>query len=851
MRIFSYIVVNDNCFFFKFPKKQQVKTRIKETGKYVFLCLLVGIIVDVFVKNGYHWLTVENLDNYCLGLIQIQATMTTLIISTIALLSGILTKSYLGISLCFFVLEVKPEVLKFKNILINEFVLLGLTIILYIFKCYNSVIVLCAYSIFILPFFIKNVYYAFVNTSDIFCEIRKHYLYLVKEDKNYKYIGEQFIKDWKKAIVIKQSKEEYKDYFRLFMDLIKRILSKENDFKTINAFSEVMANFLLTSENYETKLKGVIFIFDFYKEINKWLNDNFNTANNIRGQVTLLSDVFRTWWVVIDSLSTEDIEKLGFRALLKNVLETAVILGAKENDNVPDLEKLQNMAELFGFLLDKQYKKGYSVNIHYWRTLIVNIHLEYACCNKSLYKDSKEVYYKSWARINFNICKSYLTRGYTDYINSALFSDLSGYITNLEYNQDGREAIILEMMLIHCFMYYLAFRECSPHITEELQMNVRNLIEDKNVINKIHDFYYKVALNHSSCLSVSLEQNLENILDQCELFNFDEEGGGTKILTMEGVVRDYYLYIVLWVRINTLNKFNWSEYLEFDKYYPYMFNSARETIKDHLCKLNSLFNENPLAFQIDSMLNIFDREMKNELKIKKISEAALKYKEFDICNVKEKIQNALKSYFHSFFDENNSNCISPKGTKKLFLVQVIAPVLTEILTGDVPSVYMELMFSNFNKEFITTLVKTLGVEQKKLNNESTNFLEIIKYIQDKKYDLFLGGSDWLLYSAILESQKTEEKDQYQNSINFIKNMNRIQVPYSDYIFATNTGEFSVCLEGIDVDINSQSLNNMNSNEYARKGNMISYCYSNQLTLDFTEDEFNQFIGYYMQNVHIT
>ena len=415
MRIFN-VRINNNWFSFVKLYIKKIISWIKESGKYIFAFLITGGIVDIFVKNGMVWLTVDNLDNYCLGLIQIQATMTTLIIATIALLSGILNKSYLGISLCSFILDIKPNFLKFMNVLIYEFVLLGFTIILYTFECYNSVIIICVYSIFILPFFIKNVYSAFANPSDILGEIKKYYLYLVKENNDYKYIGEKFIEDWKKAVIHRQSKEDFREYFQLFMKLIIRIVSKDKDLKTVNAFSEIMAIHLLNNENYEIKLTGVYYVFDFYAEINKWLSKNQNVANNIPGQISLLSKVYRSFWGVIKSLSTEDIEKLSFRIFFVNVLTTAVIFRSKDINELSDLNTLQVISGSLGYLLDNQYRRVQTVNSPYWRTLIINSHIEYNCLKDDISHDLKKVYYETLAKINFNICKSYLMCGYIDYI---------------------------------------------------------------------------------------------------------------------------------------------------------------------------------------------------------------------------------------------------------------------------------------------------------------------------------------------------------------------------------------------------------------------------------------------------
>ena len=674
MRIFSNIIINNNWFSFKLHIKKIISW-IKERGKYIFAFLITGVIVDIIVKNGVYCLTVDNLDNYCLGLIQIQATMTTLIIATIALLSGILNKSYLGISLCSYILDIKPNFLKFMNVLIYEFVLLGFTIILYTFECYNSVIILCVYSISILPFFIKNVYTAFANTSDVLGEIKKYYLDSVKENNNYKYIGEKFIEDWKKAIILRQSKEDFRDYFQLFMKLIIRIMSKDKDLKSVNAFSEIVAKYLLNNENYEIKLTGVYFVFDFYEEINKWLNKNLNVTNNIPSQISLLSNVDYSLNRVIKSLATEDIEKLLFRNFFVNVLNTAVIFRSKDINELSDLNTLQKISSSFGYLLDNQYRRVQTVYTPYWRTLIINSHLEYFLCN-NISHDLKKFYYETFAKINFNICKSYLLCGYIDYIKNSVFSDWSGYTTILEHEPDKREAIILEIMLIHCFMYYLAYRENYPHISKELQQKVKSLIEDKHVIQIINKIYHSIAKIFSKDLSLIPRQQLENILDKCELFD-TSTGGAIKATPMLDAIQDYYLYVILWLAIKSWKKFDVSKYLELDKYYSYLFNGYRESVENHLVELNALLNDTPSDSEINLMFDIFNRDMKGNFKRKLISDASLNYKKLKDSNAKERIHKRLKQYFYNCFGENHSVCAGT--TKAKLEVSWTVEDFTELL----------------------------------------------------------------------------------------------------------------------------------------------------------------------------
>ena len=87
-------------------------------GCMTAIIILIGTFIEYAVHCGLYIFTVKNFGETSSILVQIQATMTTLIVAVIALLSGIVSKSYFGISVNSFYLEIKPKILRFKVVLI-------------------------------------------------------------------------------------------------------------------------------------------------------------------------------------------------------------------------------------------------------------------------------------------------------------------------------------------------------------------------------------------------------------------------------------------------------------------------------------------------------------------------------------------------------------------------------------------------------------------------------------------------------------------------------------------------------------------------------------------------------------
>jgi len=73
--------------------------------------LLLGAMIDsmVICKQILVIIKVENISEFSLALIQIQATIVTLMLSIIGILSGVLSDQYMGVSVSYYFLEIKPR----------------------------------------------------------------------------------------------------------------------------------------------------------------------------------------------------------------------------------------------------------------------------------------------------------------------------------------------------------------------------------------------------------------------------------------------------------------------------------------------------------------------------------------------------------------------------------------------------------------------------------------------------------------------------------------------------------------------------------------------------------------------
>ena len=100
----------------KWIKRRKEISRVETAAIVVaILLLLIGGVCDVAVKMGYILIHVKGFEDVSLAVLQMQASITVLTLSIIALLSGNISDSYMGVSVSSYFLEKRPPYLKQKR----------------------------------------------------------------------------------------------------------------------------------------------------------------------------------------------------------------------------------------------------------------------------------------------------------------------------------------------------------------------------------------------------------------------------------------------------------------------------------------------------------------------------------------------------------------------------------------------------------------------------------------------------------------------------------------------------------------------------------------------------------------
>lgn len=106
--------------------------------------LVIGLWLQLHLDSEFETV-MDNIDeDFALVILQIQATIDTLTIAIIALISGSISDSNMGIAFSNYFLNIRPFIFKQKRIIISSLLLLVINIGFYIAGWYCLVLCICA-----------------------------------------------------------------------------------------------------------------------------------------------------------------------------------------------------------------------------------------------------------------------------------------------------------------------------------------------------------------------------------------------------------------------------------------------------------------------------------------------------------------------------------------------------------------------------------------------------------------------------------------------------------------------------------------------------------------------------------
>lgn len=146
----------------------------------IFILIILSFVLCVLSDASYEpplvYMNFQGYEDLMSSLFQVQATVSSIGIALLALLSGVSKQTVLGMSVSQYILEERHKIFKFKYIVLFELILVVISYFMMIFYFYNTLIMMFLLSIFFIGWISKESFCIFSGEFRLKEEIEKYYL---------------------------------------------------------------------------------------------------------------------------------------------------------------------------------------------------------------------------------------------------------------------------------------------------------------------------------------------------------------------------------------------------------------------------------------------------------------------------------------------------------------------------------------------------------------------------------------------------------------------------------------------------------------------------------------------------
>lgn len=333
------------------------------------ICVAMGILFDYEIRHNIIRFSVENFNSYILTILGIQATVSTLTIALVALISNNISETYMGVSVSHYYLNIRPYIFKQNRIIYFSFFLIGASCIFYVFELYNLLISIFAITIMLVFLSSYEIYFLFRGLQKAQEEIELYVSQNIKQhiisEKRYKKtssIFSDFINDWAYKCG-EQTLNEYQKYREIFVGAFNAVLymNKPANLLALNENCSKQILSFLQNDSDKIKARGIDLIVDVYEALWKFvISDEFNKENT--NEFNLFGEVDYTLDEALKDMSLQLVGKTFSWEHLTDIVARTVFCLAPDNVNLyfsSDLQAVLRFSASIGSIakFKEQYNK--------------------------------------------------------------------------------------------------------------------------------------------------------------------------------------------------------------------------------------------------------------------------------------------------------------------------------------------------------------------------------------------------------------------------------------------------------------------------------------------------------------
>ena len=822
----------------------------------VILCLTIGIVCDwnVLIKKNI-LIPVDDIQSFSLTILQIQATIGTLIFTIITLITGSISDSYMGISISDFYLSIKPWKLTQKKLIIISLGLCLASVIFHSLGLYNVVFYLFVATLVVVLISINEIYSAFKGKNKQNNEIETYIYYMLESDIEYGKklnIFQNFVLDWEN-VVDSQNQQNYDKFLEIFEKGMSAIWNYRTD-EALSAIEQQCCSVsycLLKSDKKILQEYGIEFVQEIYDRLWSFILNCIEKKESILNEYErgfpFFTEIYSELIQSIDEMTVEDVEKrFKFANFVDLVLRISIWFSYKkdnedsedeeENEKMryrryrynyqSDVNELSSFARYMGVYLRKQNNRNNIVNQENWANVLKSWS---SFSTYNIPEERVEDFLKAVVNSYFSYYYGMLVNGQENILKIGLYLNKMENIITMENKYEA-----LLYLSVHCYIYYLAIRETDDCVPDDIRQSALNLWNDKEVRNAFRNFLHILSEN-PEWLELDVLNQMHDAVNRFEMF---PQYRLSKCMIIEQVTSDFYLFIVLFMSHEYFLPDLLERNIDDRRVFRYVSDGmGGKTIElfSELYRTISLENksEELIDKEVSLMYNDFEKIAKKKQKERYIRLAKeeqenyeLKINEEEICKtIKENIIKNISEKFAPILvkeDEKNESI-------KVDLLRLIE-YTKSVGTND----SINGQYSHINGSFLFGIEKFLrqrkAVDYKRRFKDFSDDMDFVKYLEEHHLYLLLGSQ------YILKNKDYMVSAQYKK---LLENYETIYTISSDGI-ALKQNSIEVCLHDVDVTIHPSNIQE-EMVEYDEEDGKYKYAIVDGLPIDFDKTELSEFL----------
>lgn len=768
------------------------------------LAYCLAILYDKQILAPFIMVTTNDIVGQMNTLFQVQASIATLGIALISLMSGLSKDMVFGISISQYIMQKKPQVFTHKRLILLELFLIILSYITILFNFYNILVVNFGLSIIFIGLMVKDIFGIFYGSQYIRDEIREYCLSVFKANSKRIQDMESILNNIYEDI---NYSIEINNYMRLKvnLELLESIFEKHicdnNKEKSLlweNNYINI-CQILLGYSNAEIAFITIESVCNILKK---------NKDKKIL--LHIWDKIDRQFFEELGNIKHSNLEKSGIILKLHRYLYDNLVIQEDKQNNI---SSLNNFSSNIYYWLLKNNKQGNSRYLEGMKKYLfdaIDVIINYS-------SKSKEVILIAYEEL-LNYTKTLIDNNEHD-----AFKNI--FKNQLEKNSWNANEIkyILKILI---YIYYLALKE-------ELAKDNRDYANKilSNLKREINNFMVMLNFN-KELFSKDFFEEFYDDLRYWERIPI----GSAKLCFMDNVINEFLLFYII-----SRSHYNIEELIgdldllikdnQFIFYNQFVGKNKSQTIKNYE-KFLSLFyfrgNEHKESVQtIDKFENALIKVYKiNEIMKTKMEQPTEFEIEELIINIKDTLTKDIRHKLQIFYNGKPQNVF-------LFNQKALTSVTYTAFLNE-ESKYIQKKLLNYVVRVIVyltrdkTAYKDVTINSKNLLNE---FFELIETTHIN-VDTLIGYRDWFYGMERQEDfKKLEDK------------MNKVKADgMSNIILAINSRSLYLNLLDINVRIEKLTESEIIDGLETDQDGKYLYTITNDISLPFTKDELIDYLS---------